>query len=223
VFLGAGFYRQFTNLFIMYPTRAQVEQLAALYPTGPADIAGLYDPGDPDVYILLDARRRNLGRQKVSGLDFSLNYVRPTGFGSVDLTFAGTYELTRNTQAFTGAPFVDSLLRDISRFRSATTVGANISNLRAQVTWNHNAGYDLTRQAGFNFQTKVGSFDVFNLFMRYDVKGEDLFKDLAFTLNVNNVFDTDPPLLQGFSLSSSGFTNGNTLGRVFQFGVSKKF
>jgi iron complex outermembrane recepter protein len=223
VFLGAGFYRQFTNLYIMYPTPPEVQKFAELYPTGLADIAGLYDPGDPQVYILLDARRRNLGRQKVSGLDFSLNYVRPTGFGSVDLAFAGTYELTRNTQAFTGAPFVDSLLRDISRFRSATTVGANVGNLRAQVTWNHNAGYDLTPQPGFNFQTKVGSFDVFNLFMRYDVKGENLFKDLAFTLNVSNVFDTDPPLLQGFSLSSSGFTNGNTLGRMFQFGVSKKF
>lgn len=224
VFLGAAFYRQFTNLYIMYPTRAQIEELAKLYPTGLTDIASLYDPGDPDVYILLDARRRNLGRSKVTGLDFTLNYVRPTGFGAIDMSFAGTYELKREGQAFNGAPFVDGLLRDASRFRFAATVGATIGDhLRAQLTWNHTQGYELTKQAAFNNQDKVSSFNVFNFYARYDLKGERFTRDLALTLNVNNVFDTPPPLLQGFSLSSQGFTNGNTIGRLVQFGVSKKF
>ena len=223
-----NFYSLFTNLYIMYPTREQVEAYAANYPTGAQDISVLYaaagEPAKPPVYILRDTRRRNLGRLKVSGLDFSLNYARPTGFGSMDCSFSGTYELNRETQAFNGAPTVDALVADNSYFRFATSVGANIGDhLRAQVTWNHTHGYNLTPQAAFNFQNRVDSFNVINLFARYDVKGEKLFNDLSFTLNVNNLSDAEPPLLQGFSLVNSGFINGNTLGRVVQIGVNKKF
>ena len=69
----------------------------------------------------------------------------------------------------------------------------------------------------------MSSFNVVNLFFRYDVKGEDLLKDLSFTLNINNVFDQDPPLLKGFNFSGQGYTNGSTIGRLVQLGVSKKF
>lgn len=219
VYGGASFYRQFTNLYYMYPSDEVVADFASLYPTGADDIAGAPQP----VYILLDARRRNLSRQKVSGLDFSVNYIHETSFGSIDASFAGTYELSRETQAFEGSPFIDSLLTDVSRFRSTATLGTYVGNLRAQLTWNHTQGYDLVPQPGFNFQKRVASYNVFNLFLRYDVKGERMFEDLAFTLGVNNLFDKRPPLLQGFSLSSQGFANGNTIGRLVQFGVSKKF
>lgn len=177
------------------------------------------------VYAILDTRKTNLGDVKVSGLDFNLSYQRETGFGSVDFVFNGSKELTRDYSSAAGQPFVDQLVANNSTFRFTSTLGANVGNLRGQVTWNHTQGYDLLPVQGLIAQNRVGAFNVFNLFFRYDVKGEGAFKDLAFTLNVDNVFDQDPPVdwSPKSSVSQAGYGNGNTLGRLFQLGVSKRF
>ena len=71
-------------------------------------------------------------------------------------------------------------------------------------------------------QDRVSDFNTVNLFFKYDVPGgSPLLKDLSLTLNVNNVFAQDPPIYR--SVGSQGYTNGFTLGRLIQFGVSKKF
>lgn len=87
---------------------------------------------------------------------------------------------------------------------------------------------DSTKTAANLQQNKVGAFNVFNLFMKYDVPGEStLLKDLSFTLNVDNLFDKAPPLYRGTysggGNTSVGFANGFTLGRLIRIGASKKF
>ncbi|HET9868004.1 MAG TPA: TonB-dependent receptor, partial [Nitrospira sp.] len=177
------------------------------------------------VYAIFDTRKTNLGNVRVSGLDFYLNYLRETGFGSIDFAVSGSYELTRKESPAPDVAYVDQLAANFNRFRTSTTLGADISNLRAQVTWNFRQGYDLSPAAGIVGQTRVDDFHVFNLFFRYDVKGEGALSDLAFTLNVDNVFDQDPPVDWSVKATASqaGFGNGSTLGRLIQFGVSKKF
>jgi iron complex outermembrane receptor protein len=180
------------------------------------------------VYAVFDQRKRNLGNTNVSGLDFSVSYRTETGFGGVDASWKGSLELQREEGAGPGAPLIDKTVSNVNLFRFSTVVGADIGNLRAQVTWNFRKGYDITPAAaipGGGTQLKVGSFNVFNLFFKYDVKGEDMFKDLSFTLNVDNVFNQDPPVFYGSSasLAQSGFANGNTLGRIFTIGVNKRF
>jgi iron complex outermembrane receptor protein len=92
------------------------------------------------------------------------------------------------------------------------------------MTWSHRAGYKLDPAVGFVPQTHVSGFDLFDLYFSYDFKGESLLRDLSVSLNINNVFDTDPPEYRAFSPGGvQGFTNGGTLGRLFQLGVSKKF
>jgi iron complex outermembrane receptor protein len=105
-----------------------------------------------------------------------------------------------------------------------TALGASVGNLFGQVTWNHNAGYKVDPPA--LTQTQVGAYDVFNLYFRYDVKGERMLRDLSFTLNVDNLFDKDPPVYLGdctFTPGACGYINGATLGRLVQFGISKRF
>lgn len=177
------------------------------------------------VYAIMDTRKTNLGNVRVSGLDFYANYARETGFGSVDFALNGSYELTRKESPAADVPYRDQLAANFNRFRFSAAVGTDISNLRAQVTWNFREGYDLSPAGGLIGQTQVGDFHVFNLFFRYDVKGEGALSDLAFTLNVDNVFDQDPPVdwSTKATAAQSGFGNGSTLGRLVQFGVSKKF
>lgn len=130
-----------------------------------------------------------------------------------------------------------------SRLQFSATVGADVGNFRAQATLNHSSGWGLTRcdttttstlvcnpvalttgnvtAAGLP-QDRVSDFNTVNLFFKYDVPGgSPLLKDLSLTLNVNNVFAQDPPIYR--SVGSQGYTNGFTLGRLIQFGVSKKF
>lgn len=207
-----------------------------------ADTDGIIDPfglafGSPtpaNTYAIFDARKTNIGRVKLDGIDFHANYRTETGFGALFFSTNGTYDLSRKQQ-IGSAPFVDLISKDASRFRVRSTVGAEVGNLLGQITWNHRAGYDFTAPAGFNgtaldgriytSQLSVGSFNTFDLFFRYDLKGSGYAQDLAFTLNIENVFDQAPPVYVGASSvgGQAGILNGNTIGRFARIGVSKKF
>ena len=215
-------------------------------PTGPAfgalgaanAIAQALADGRP-VYEFVDFRVGNFGVLKVSGLDFSANYRREVGFGSIDLGVSGNYVLSRKSQASPIAPLADELRGNTSRgvdgsprLSLQTIAGANIGQLRAQVIWNHTSGFavpptptvPVQPTPPIPVQTRVGAFDTVNLFFKYDVPGDSMFtKNLSFTLNVNNLFDQDPPFLLRNNFNEQGYANGFTLGRMFIFGVSKQF
>ena len=68
-----------------------------------------------------------------------------------------------------------------------------------------------------------------NLFFRYHLDDTVLFndpsftKDVAVTLNIGNLFDTDTPVYKLVGTMPGGTANGQTLGRLFELGFSKKF
>lgn len=207
------------------PVPISVLQAYAAQATNPSAIASLLQPGGLPVYELLDFRTYNLGNTKLSGLDFDVSYRRDTGFGSVDARVAGNVQLTHRTQVSALAPFTDDLANGISTLSLVAQLGTNIGNLRAMATLNHTGGYAVVRAANLP-QDRVGAFNVVSLFFQYNVHGTGLLEDLAFTLNVNNVLNQNPPVykLTGGGIGSQpGFANGATLGRFFLFGVEKKF
>jgi iron complex outermembrane receptor protein len=63
----------------------------------------------------------------------------------------------------------------------------------------------------------VSAFNTVDLFLAYDLG--KLISNTLLTLNLDNAFDQDPPYLN----SSTGYTNGGTLGRLVSFGVRTKF
>jgi iron complex outermembrane receptor protein len=207
-------YRAFTTL---NPTPAQTNALLAQSTV----VNGTSLP----LYAILDARKTNLGIFKLDGLDFAALYFMDTGFGSLDFGLNANYELSREQAPLPGSPFVDLLDANETNLRLRASVGAQVGKLRAQVILNHTNGYDLDPTVGIPLQTKVGSFDVVNLFFRYDVGGQGMFERLTFTLNVDNVMDRDPPVFrqQNFVDATQGYANGATVGRLFQLGVSKGF
>lgn len=174
------------------------------------------------------------------GIDFGVsgNYVlgrkSQTGIGAPVINDLKAV----NTVLPNGARLVSDAT---SRLQLQAVLGTNIGNFRAQATLNHNGGYGLVRcdatttpactasvtgvaTANGQPQDRVRSFNTVNLFFKYAVPGESvLLRDLELTLNINNVFDQDPPLLKRIAASTPGYANGFTLGRLVQFGVSKKF
>ncbi|MBB5687822.1 TonB-dependent receptor domain-containing protein [Sphingobium boeckii] len=229
-FTNPDFYSNFigTPAVIFNPTPDQLADILAQTNVLSGTSCGGNPVGQPlsGCYVIIDARKQNLARTKVSGLDFSVNYVKPTGFGSIDLAFNGNYELKRDLQATSASAFRDQLAANFSRFKFRASLGAQVQGLRAQVTWNHTQGYDLDPAVGVGVpQTHVSSFNVFDVFLKYDVPSKGTFENLSFTLNVNNAFDQDPPEYRQQMIvpQSNGYINGSTLGRLIQFGINKKF
>lgn len=128
-----------------------------------------------------------------------------------------------------------------SRLQLSASIGADVGDFRAQATFNHTGGYPVVRcdptttpvcnpsstgiaTASGLSQNRVGAFNTVNLFFKYEVPSESaLLRDLEFSLNINNVFDQDPPLFTSIGNSQPGYANGFTLGRLIQFGITKKF
>lgn len=218
------------DFWIRNPTQEQVEAAIAEAPPflGPP-VAAFYPPFGTGVYSLLDFRRQNLAKVNQAGIDFNVQYKTQTSFGTVFGGMAGTYTLHRDTKASVAGDFVDALKTPgASDLAFLATVGGTYGNFTGTVSWNHLGGYSIDPDivnARFGTQTSVDSFDTVDLFLQYDVKGEALLEDLAFTLNVENLFNEDPPFYSGPSAigSLSGFTNGSTLGRLISLGVRKQF
>ncbi len=177
------------------------------------------------VVELVDFRVGNFGILHVKGVDLALNFNHPTGFGSVDFSWNMNAQLSRKAQVSPTSAISDRLaLGETPKVTSQMVLGTDIGQFRAQATWNHTSGYDITPTASSPSQSRVDAFNVVNLFFKYDFAAETgVLGDLSFTLNVNNVFDQDPPILLRNNPNENGFANGFTLGRMIIFGVSKKF
>jgi iron complex outermembrane receptor protein len=204
-------------------TTAQLQAFAALAPNNSQLIPYFTHP--QDVYFLVDGRRANFSSVITSGLDFSARYELPTKFGSIFARASGNYVLSRRESPVAGQAYLDTV-DNYARLYLSSTLGATVGNFRGQATWLRTGGYDVIPTVANLRQSGVKSFNVINLFFQYNVNGDGVMKDLAFTLNVDNLFDQDPPLYRGGSSSggTGGYgTNGFTLGRLFQFGIQKKF
>lgn len=218
-------FRDFTNHLTINPSVQALDSVvnaATVFTGTPCHNS----PTPCPVYAIYDFTKNNQGDFKLSGLDANVNVNHPTGFGSLGMNVNANYELDRKERASPSAVWLDKLIANAGRFRIRTTVEAVVGNLFAQATWNHSGGYKLDPAVGFVPQTSVSAYDVFNLFFSYDVKGEGLGKELRFTLGIDNVFDKDPPVYRLFDANQfnfAGFVNGNTLGRMVQFGISKTF
>jgi iron complex outermembrane receptor protein len=219
------FYSQFPQYYKIYNqaggiTGQDIVAFAAL--ANNPNVALQYAGTPGRIYSLIDARSVNLSRVKTSGLDFGVNYQGQVGAASLFGGINGSYILTYKLQPFAGASIVNSV-ETSPRVRLSTNVGAQIGPVRAQATWQRTGGLDVTPSAVNLQQSHIASFNTVNLDLRYDIGSEGLTKGLAVTLNIDNVFDQDPPTYRGASPSNGNGFYGFTLGRLVQFGVEKKF
>lgn len=212
----------FASFKTLNPTQAQIDAALASVDS----VVGTCDPQPDCVYILTEGRKTNVGDFNTDGLDVASYYIRDTSFGTVDFRLNATYVLNREQNAAAGLPFDNVLESDYSRLRASASVGANVGRLRAEATLNHLAGYDLGAPIGAPPLDDADDFNVVNLFFHYEMEGEGFRSGLELTFNINNVFDEDPPEYRNtntVSLNNNGYINGSTLGRLFEFGIRKRF
>lgn len=190
------------------------------------------------IVAFIDQRQNNLGFAKLAGIDASMNYRTETRFGSIDARAAVSIPTRNQTQASPVALIRDSLATGTPDYRITAALGANIDRFRAQVSWQFSSAYvaatyqcrldpagctpaqaaaAITRDLN---QYEVGQFDTIDLFFRYVFENHRWLKDLELTLNINNVFDSRPPTEL---TTTGGVAGGQTVGRLVQFGIAKRF
>jgi len=165
-------------------------------------------------YLLVDARRNNLGSVKTDGLDFGVRYATDTAAGEFYGGVWGTYTLGREVTAAPGAATVDALEFGVSELQLVTDLGWSMGNFEASLRANHSAGYDVSETSD------VGSFTTVDLNGRWTLPGNGSWRgDTVLSVGVDNVFDEAPPYFDDID----GYANGSTLGRVVYLGLKQTF
>ena len=170
-----------------------------------------------DVGVIVDRRISNTDEAQLEGIDMGIQYYHDTQFGTMSYGFLGNYQtkfdLTQN-----GA-VIDQIEFEPDFYGSANVAWAK-DNMRARLTLNYTDEYDANPAAAVE-QSKVDSFLVTDLYLGYDFEGHSkITEGLSLRLNVDNLFDEDPPEYRRQQLLNySGFT----LGRIFKLGITKRF
>ena len=218
----------FAKYFTINPTEAQLASILGRqpligFPTN--DLNQLYAEGLAP-YVVLDAHRHNFGIVDTDGVDLQMNYYTRTSFGAVHASFNGSEFLAHNSIPFVGGPESNDLSL-ISKFMFSASAGARFGRLDTTASVDYTAGYPLSGSATQNY---IKPFYPINLFFSYDLDNTSGWtKHLKLTLNVENVFNINPPNDnatangQPQNLLTNTSNSEGTLGLFVMLGVEKKF
>jgi len=175
------------DYIIRNPSRELVLQLMG-------DKAYRGDPTeDPSNFVVIvDARKKNVGRLKTSGIDFSVSYNFDLGDGDLSLGANGTRVLTYKRSFVPNVPLTNllNIIDNPQEFYSRVFADYSIGSWNFGATWNHTGGY--TNNLVTPFQ-KVDAYDTFDLSV---VKELNLGRGgSTLSLTVQDVFDAKPPLV----------------------------
>lgn len=173
------------------------------------------------VAFLYDGSAQNLGSVKTTGLDFDANYQFDTSIGAINVGANGSYVFDYKfavTQVAAPSDQAGNINYPVN-FRARGIVGWSREGISAELTGNFVSGY--TNNLATPAQ-KVGSWTTADLNLSYTfAQSSGALRDLSVGVDINNVFDTDPPFVNILGGWDSG--QASALGRVVVFSVSKKF
>ncbi|WP_265269957.1 TonB-dependent receptor domain-containing protein [Sphingomonas lycopersici] len=207
----------YAPFYTINPTLAQARAAAGSYPiVGVPNLALLYVGTSP--YLLADARLQNFGGIRLDGIDFHASFTRQVGgTAAVFADVAGTWTLDRKFATSAGGPWTDTLKNGTNHLSFAASAGAKVGGLTGRVTYNYRGGYPIL---GLINQDYVKSLQITDLYVGYELPARGPLANTTLTLNVQNLFDANPPYanVAGNSLAAVG---GATLGRLFLLGIRK--
>ena len=228
---------------------AGLNSLLQIYPGGatPAQIAAL-TAGRPlqtsipaQVFFSYDFTQRNALNLEVEGVDGSIDYSFDTDIGRFTLNSVASLKTKFDQQVGTGGAHFSVLgttgfntTFPSIELDSRTGIGwTSKFGVVADVFWNHTSSYKnwsgttvtpITRNAAgvpTGGGDTVKANNTVDAHVAYNFPGDGYAKDLQVYLDVQNLFDKDPP----FYNNANGFDafGGNPLGRLTSVGFRKKF
>jgi len=180
---------------------------------------GVIDPADPsEITYIYDRRTSNFSQAEMDGIDFSLSYQHLLSSGGMM-----TYGIAGNKQLgfdlTQGVETTDQLAYN-SDMNVQGLIGFEQGGFSSRITLRYTDSSDA--DPGAYNQGSVDGFLTTNLVLGYNFEdGEGIYEGLTLRLNIDNVFDEDPPEYR-LGIPNLAFRNF-TLGRVFKVGISKTF
>jgi iron complex outermembrane receptor protein len=167
------------------------------------------------VQFIADGRRQNLGKSKISGIDFVTSYTWDWGEWTLDAGVNGSYFLNYDFEAVPNSGFVDVLntIAFPQKFRMQADAGVAYGNFQGRVTLNHLSGYDNTAAPTVQ---RVDSYQTVDLHL-----GLDVTEHANIAVQVRNLFDADPPFVD----AATGYDpqSANPLPRLFVINARFKY
>lgn len=203
--------------FVAYPGDADYNRIRDLIET-----SGFIAPGTINYtgVTVINARRANTDSVKVNGVDIQASHIWYTdNFGDFTLRTNATNYLTYETQSGAGT-FVDRL-NDIAypaEWSGRVSAGWEKGGLSTQVSVDYINSYNNTFSV---LLPTVDSYTKVDADIAYRFDGEGLREGLRVGLNIRNLFDENPPVVDygnGYDPSKA-----SALGRVVAITLNKKW
>ncbi len=225
-----------------YNPSPTLDDFAAIVATNPFffDRTGLIsDVTDPAaiadvVTVIADFRLRNLAESVAEGVDIAIDYDRDLAIGDASYGLRLTQTLTSSDRAFSAAPEtirLDTVGNPVS-LRFNAYAGLATGPWSGRISAYYIDGY---MNGSVIPDQSIDSWITTDLSIRYAPESSQnaLLKDLALSLTINNLFDSDPPFVQrqDLNIGLDGLTreigydpvNANPVGRFVTLGLRKQF
>ncbi len=195
-------------------------------PIVPQDVANF-------VTVIFDNRQVNLASAATEGVDVSLDYGHDSAVGYLNYGVRLSHIINSTQQASPNAidrSVIDFVSRPIS-LKGRAYIGMSNGGFSGQLNVNFTDSYT---NIAADPEEPVDSWTTVDLNLRYafDGRRSQLLKDTAVSVNINNLFDTDPPSVGPAEVGGlvglgvpAGFdpVNANPVGRFITFGLRKQF
>lgn len=205
----------YADLITRNPTTAQINAVLAL---------GLpvLNPLPATIGFIVDSRPYNRGSTETSGLDFVVSYDHQTDTaGTFHLSANGIYFFNYDYQVTPLAPQVGRLntIYNPLTFKGRAGLGWSKDGLSANVWANYLNAYDNTTVTPTQ---RVDSLTTVDFHLGYDfADGDGLFSGTSLSLDVSNLFDTNPPYVN--IVTAYDPQEANALGRTVSISLRKRF
>lgn len=180
----------------------------------------------PTIGQVLDLRRLNLSEREVEGIDFSVRYQWTTDAGDFGLSFSGVHTLSYELSPVPGAARQDLLENGFGevpwRARLAFDWQGEALSFSTALNFTDEYKFSYAATGGGNAMQTVDNYTTIDMQARYDLPWSVGDSRTNVFINVDNVFDEDPPLVLG---RPEGFdqTRTNPIGRMIWVGVRQEF
>jgi outer membrane receptor protein involved in Fe transport len=174
-----------------------------------------------EIGAIIDFRRQNLAKAQLSGVDLNVNYGFETQLGSFDVTLYGSHLLEFKEQLANG-PMIDNIdtLTKPNSLKLRGSVGWVSGGFNATVTGNHIGDYEDRLSVPAR---PVSSWTTWDSQVAYAFQNPDsaLLSGLKMSLSVWNIFDKDPPFVDGSNGVGFDAINADVLGRFAALQLAK--
>ena len=213
----------YAELLTFNPTTQQIDEAVQLGLSGtglfvfPADL----DPQDTEV--ILDNRVRNVALTAQEGLDLNASYSFDSGDTRIDLSLAGQYIIDSTRQVTSAAP--ESEVINVVFLPVDLKMRGGMALTRRNLSGGLFVNYvDSYRDPSNLTDPKVDSWTHVDLNLKYRFNsGAGSAGGTILTLNIQNLFDSDPPFIENRLGTGFDPTNATPLGRFASLSLTHQW